>query len=137
MLVQRAVTEADTEPFPPTVLLLLCVLDLTRTEPITERLAYYFPFLLSRSRASGISFAGVTNESEEDVRYFAETYQRPLRSVTLLADEQGVLTDGYQVGARLLCRCGEFLVAQRANVCRYADVVVNVFTCKYGPGKSA
>lgn len=47
----------------------------------------------------GISFAGVTHESEDDVRYFVETFQRPLRSVSILADEQGVLTDGYQVGA--------------------------------------
>lgn len=40
----------------------------------------------------------MTQEGEEDLRYFVETYQRSLRSVTLLADEEGVLTEGYQVG---------------------------------------
>ncbi|CAM9204953.1 unnamed protein product [Hapterophycus canaliculatus] len=44
----------------------------------------------------GIRFTGVTQEGEEDLRYFVETYQRSLRSVTLLADEKGVLTEGYQ-----------------------------------------
>lgn len=58
----------------------------------------YFPV-----RVPGVSFAGVTQEGEDDLRYFVETYQRPLRSVTFLADEQGVLTKGYQVGARCCC----------------------------------
>ena len=38
----------------------------------------------------------MTQESEDDLRYFVETCQRPLRSVTLLADEEGALTEGYQ-----------------------------------------
>lgn len=54
--------------------------------------ALSLPFFLS-----GITFAGVTQEGEEELRYFVETYQRSLRPVTLLADEQGVLTAGYQV----------------------------------------
>ncbi|CAM9793423.1 unnamed protein product [Pylaiella littoralis] len=55
-------------------------------------------FLAKAARYSdeGVSFAGVTQEGEDDLRYFVETYQRPLRSVTFLADEQGVLTKGYQ-----------------------------------------
>lgn len=47
-------------------------------------------------RTTGISFTGVTQESEDDLRYFVETYQRPLRSATLLADTEGVFTAGYQ-----------------------------------------
>ena len=45
---------------------------------------------------TGVTFAGVTQEREEDLRYFVETYQRPLRSVSLLADQEGALTEGYQ-----------------------------------------
>eukprot|EP00903_Cladosiphon_okamuranus_P015086 g13954.t1 len=57
------------------------------------------PAILSvaaRYSEDGVNFAGVAKEGEDDVRYFVETYQRPMRSVTILADEQGVLTDGYQ-----------------------------------------
>lgn len=39
---------------------------------------------------------GVTQESEEDLRYFIETYSRPSRSVNFVADQEGTLTQGYQ-----------------------------------------
>lgn len=42
----------------------------------------------------------MTQEAEDDLRYFVETCQRPLRSVSLLADQEGALTEGYQ-GAHL------------------------------------
>ena len=45
---------------------------------------------------AGITFAGVTRESVEDLKHFVETYQRPVKSLTLLSDEQGALTDEYQ-----------------------------------------
>lgn len=74
-------------------------------------------------RISGISFAGVTKEEEDDVRYFVETYQRPLRSVTILADEQGVLTDGYQVGAvPSLCVVAFVLALSRARYTHHVGV---------------
>lgn len=61
----------------------------------------------------------MTQEGEEDLRYFVETYQRSLRSVTLLADEEGVLTEGYQVCASLslfLCLCFFFRGVPRLGV---------------------
>ena len=66
---------------------------------LTTRLLTLVPRVRACAGISGISFVGVTQEGGDDVRYFVETFQRPLRAVTILADEQGVLTDGYQVDA--------------------------------------
>lgn len=41
-------------------------------------------------------FAGVSQENEGDLRYFIGAYQRPLRSVAFIADEEGTLTERYQ-----------------------------------------
>ncbi|CAM9270114.1 unnamed protein product [Ectocarpus fasciculatus] len=61
-----------------------------------EQVLPAFLAVAARYSEEGITFAGVTQEGEEELRYFVETYQRSLRPVTLLADEQGVLTAGYQ-----------------------------------------
>lgn len=45
---------------------------------------------------AGVRFAGVSQESEDDLRYFMEIYQRPLQSVAFIVDEEGTFTDRYQ-----------------------------------------
>lgn len=41
-------------------------------------------------------FAGVSQESEDDLLYFTESYKRPLQSTTFVADKEGKLTKKYQ-----------------------------------------